>query len=56
VGLVERPVLSNGHAGCGGRVKETDRSKYRHRALARPYPSGSGAPFGRAGKPEVMKA
>ena len=32
---------SNGHAGCGGRARETGRSKYRHRALARPYPLGS---------------
>jgi hypothetical protein len=31
-------VLSNGHAGCGGRARETGRSKYRYRALARPYP------------------
>ena len=40
-------MLSNGHAGCGGRVRETGRSKYRYRALARPYPSGSVAPPGR---------
>ena len=37
---MESPVLSNGHAGFGGRVRETGRSKYRHRALIRPYPSG----------------
>jgi hypothetical protein len=30
------------HAGFGGRVRETGRSKYRYRALIRPYPSGSG--------------
>jgi transposase, IS30 family len=34
---VESPVLSNGHAGFGRRAKETDRSKDRHRALARPH-------------------
>jgi hypothetical protein len=31
------------HAGFGGRVRETDRSKYRHRALIRPYLPGSAA-------------
>ena len=30
-------MLSNGHAGFGRRAKETDRSKDRHRALARPH-------------------
>jgi hypothetical protein len=33
---VESPVLSNGHAGFGGRPEETDRSKDRHRASGRP--------------------
>jgi hypothetical protein len=47
-------VLSNGHAGFGGRVRETGRSKYRHRALIRPYPSGSTTAGG--GKPTVRKA
>jgi hypothetical protein len=48
-------VLSNGHAGCGGRARETGRSKYRHRALAPPYPSGSGRQAA-AGQPTVRKA
>ena len=46
-------MLSNGHAGCGGRVRETDRPKDRHRALARPYPSG---PALGAGGPTVREA
>ncbi|WP_372472346.1 hypothetical protein [Jidongwangia harbinensis] len=29
-------MLSNGHAGFGGRPEETDRSKGRHRASGRP--------------------
>ncbi|MFB9688794.1 hypothetical protein ACFFTO_31855, partial [Amycolatopsis plumensis] len=29
-------VLSNGHAGFGGRPEETDQSKDRHRASGRP--------------------
>jgi hypothetical protein len=33
---VESPVLSNGHAGFGGRPEETDQSKGWHRALGRP--------------------
>jgi hypothetical protein len=33
---VESPVLSNGHAGFGGRPEETDRSKDRRRASGRP--------------------
>jgi hypothetical protein len=33
---VESPVLSDGHAGFGGRPEETDRSKDRHRASGRP--------------------
>ena len=36
-GLVESPVLSNGHAGFGRRAEETDQSKDRHRASSRPY-------------------
>ncbi len=36
-GLVESPVLSNGHAGFGRRTEETDQSKDRHRASVRPY-------------------
>ncbi len=36
-GLVESPVLSNGHAGFGRRAEETDQSKDRHRALVRPH-------------------
>jgi endo-1,4-beta-D-glucanase Y len=36
-GLVESPVLSNGHAGFGRRAEETDRSKDRHRASSRPH-------------------
>ena len=34
-GLVERPVPGNGHAGCGKRPGETDRSKDRNRAPGR---------------------
>jgi hypothetical protein len=49
-------VLSNGHAGCGGRVRETGRSKYRYRALARPYPSRSAKPPWCRGKPTARKA
>ena len=37
-------MLSNGHAGCGGRARKTGWSKYRYRVLARPYPSGSAPP------------
>jgi hypothetical protein len=33
---VESPVLSNGHAGFGGRPEETDWPKGRHRASGRP--------------------
>jgi IS30 family transposase len=36
-GLVESPVLSNGHAGFGRRDEETDQSKDRHRASSRPH-------------------
>jgi RNA-directed DNA polymerase len=36
-GLVESPVLSNGHAGFGGRPKETGWSRDQHRASGRPY-------------------
>jgi IS30 family transposase len=36
-GLVESPVLSNGHAGFGRRAEETDQSKDRHRASSRPH-------------------
>ena len=36
-GLVESPVLSNGHAGFGRRAEETDRPKDRHRASSRPH-------------------
>ena len=56
-GLAERPVLSNGHAGCGGRVRDTDRPKDRYCALARPYVPWvriSGADMRkRCGKPAV---
>lgn len=38
-------MLSNGHAGFGGRPEETDRSKDRHRA--------SGRPNGTAGKTHI---
>jgi hypothetical protein len=48
-------VLSNGHAGCGGRVRETDRPKDRHRALVRPYPPGSSRDDA-AGGPTVRDA
>jgi len=33
---VESPVLSNGHAGFGGRPEETDQPKDWHRASGRP--------------------
>jgi hypothetical protein len=46
-GLVESPVLSNGHAGFGRRAEETDQSKDRHRASARPYRQWTGK-FGQA--------
>ena len=36
-GFVESPVRGDVHAGFGGRARETDRSKGRNRALARPY-------------------
>ncbi len=36
-GLVESPVPSNGHAGFGGRPKETGWSKGQYRASGRPY-------------------
>ena len=36
-GLVESPVLSNGHAGFGRRAEETDQSKDWHRASSRPH-------------------
>ena len=36
-GLVESPVLSNGHAGFRRRAEETDQSKDRHRASVRPH-------------------
>jgi RNA-directed DNA polymerase len=36
-GLVESPVLSNGHAGFGGRPEETSWSKGQQRASGRPY-------------------
>ena len=53
-------MLSNGHAGCGGRVRETGRPKDRYRALARPYLPGSALPGagmrGRCGRPTVMGA
>jgi hypothetical protein len=49
-------VLSNGHAGCGGRARETGRSKYRYRALARPYPTKSSLAWLRAGRPTVREA
>jgi hypothetical protein len=53
-------VLSNGHAGCGGRARETGRSKYRYRVLARPYLlwvriTGAGMRR-RCGKPTVRGA
>jgi hypothetical protein len=34
-GLVESPLLSNGHGGFGKRPEETDRPKGRHRASGR---------------------
>ncbi len=34
-GLVESPLLSNGHGGFGKRPEETDRPKGRHRAPGR---------------------
>lgn len=49
-------MLSNGHAGCGGRARETGRSKYRYRALARPYPTKSSLAWWRAGRPTVREA
>src|SRR6266511_441814 len=36
-GLVERPLLGNGHDGCGGRSGETGWSQGWHRAPDRPY-------------------
>jgi Recombinase/Recombinase zinc beta ribbon domain len=36
-GLVERPLLGNGHDGCGGRSGETGWSQGWHRAPGRPY-------------------
>src|SRR5215212_7073562 len=36
-GLVERPVLGNGHAGCGRRPGETHRWKHRQGAPGRPH-------------------
>jgi group II intron reverse transcriptase/maturase len=39
-GLVERPLLGNGHGGCGGRPGETGWSQGQHRAPGRPYSSG----------------
>src|SRR4051812_49854947 len=36
-GLVESRLLGNGHGRFGGRVRETDRVKARHRALTRSY-------------------
>jgi hypothetical protein len=36
-GFVESPVPSNRHAGFGRRAEETDQSKDRHRASARPH-------------------
>jgi hypothetical protein len=36
-GLVERPVLGNGHAGCGRRLGETHRWKHRQGAPGRPH-------------------
>jgi hypothetical protein len=41
-GLVESPVLSNGHAGFGRRAEETDQSKDRHRASSRPHRQWTG--------------
>jgi hypothetical protein len=35
MGLVESPLLSNGHGGFGKRPEETDQSKDRHRASGR---------------------
>ena len=32
-------MLGDGHVRFGGRTRETGRSRYRHRALVRPYPS-----------------
>jgi len=37
-GLVESPVLSNGHAGFGRRPGETDQRQRWHRAPGRPHP------------------
>ena len=36
-GLVERPLLGNGHGGCGRRPGETHRWKHRHGAPGRPH-------------------
>ena len=36
-GLVESRLLGDGHGRFGGRVRETDRVKARHRALTRSY-------------------
>ncbi len=36
-GLVESRLLGDGHGRFGGRVRETDRVKARHRALPRSY-------------------
>jgi transposase len=36
-GLVERPLLGNGHGGCGGRLGETHRWKHRQGAPGRPH-------------------
>jgi hypothetical protein len=36
-GLVERPLLGNGHGGCGRRLGETHRWKHRQDAPGRPH-------------------
>jgi hypothetical protein len=36
-GLVERPLLGNGHGGCGRRLGETHRWKHRQGAPSRPH-------------------
>ncbi len=38
---VESPVRGDSHAGFGGRLAETERSKGRHRAAGRPYRRGN---------------
>ena len=43
-GLVERPLLGNGHGGCGRRLGETHRWKHRQGAPGRPHGCVPSAP------------